>query len=58
LIDKNKHKIIISSHPSPLSVNNKLRNYNSFSDTDHFELINKYLEENNQNKIIWNELFI
>jgi len=58
LIDKNKHKIIISSHPSPLSVNNRLRNYDSFSETDHFGLINKYLEEIKQNKINWKELII
>jgi uracil-DNA glycosylase len=49
LIDKNKHKVIVSSHPSGLSCNRNLKNYNSFNSTNHFELINNYLNE----KIIW-----
>lgn len=55
LIDVKRHKTIISSHPSPLSVNNKLREYESFMNTDHFGIINEYLGEN---KIEWNKMFI
>lgn len=53
LIDKTKHKVIISSHPSPLSCRSKLRQYGSFEETDHFGEINKYLQQNNKDPIIW-----
>ncbi len=49
LIDINKHKVIISSHPSGLSCNKNLKKYNSFNSTNHFKLINNNLDE----KIIW-----
>jgi uracil-DNA glycosylase len=45
LIDQTKHKIIISSHPSPLSCKNTLQQYKSFETTDQFGEINKYLKE-------------
>ena len=45
LIDENKHKIIISSHPSGLSCYKKLGIYNSFSETDHFKKINYNLNK-------------
>ena len=50
LINESKHKIIISSHPSGLSCNKKLKNYGEFINTDHFKFINNNLE----NKIILN----
>jgi len=53
LIDKTKHEVIISSHPSPLSCNNKLRNYDPFVKVDHFKLINEYLEKNKKETIVW-----
>lgn len=53
LIDDKKHKVIISSHPSPLSCRNKLRQYKSFEETDHFGEINKYLKEHDKEPIIW-----
>ena len=53
LIDTNKHKIIVSSHPSPLSCNNKLETYPCFNDADHFGEINKYLTEKGKSNIIW-----
>lgn len=53
LIDKTKHKVIISSHPSPLSCRSKLRQYGSFEETDHFGEINKYLQEHGKEPIIW-----
>jgi len=52
--NKDKHKFIISSHPSPLGFKNKIKNYNSFYETDHFGLINNYLQEFNKSNINWN----
>ena len=51
--NRENHRFIISSHPSPFSVYNKLGIYDSFMNTDTFGLINKYLEEDKQNKILW-----
>ncbi len=53
LIDKSKHKIIISSHPSPLSCNTKLGVYEAFANVDHFGEANKYLIEHNKQAIDW-----
>ena len=52
--NREKHRFIISSHPSPFSVYNKLGTYDSFMNTNTFGLINKYLEEiDKKNKILW-----
>lgn len=52
--NKDKHKFIISSHPSPLSAYNKLGEYESFMNTNTFDLVNKYLQEfDKKNKIYW-----
>lgn len=53
LIDENKHKIIISSHPSGLSANKKMKEYPAFNDVDHFGEINKTLDEWNKTNINW-----
>lgn len=53
LIDSNKHKFVISSHPSPLSVNNSLAGYPAFVNQDHFKIINDYLKQYNKTPIIW-----
>lgn len=45
--NKDSHKFIISSHPSPLSAHKPFKNYNSFINTDHFGLINQYINEFN-----------
>ena len=56
--NKENHRFIISSHPSPFSVYNKLGIYDSFMNTNTFGLINKYLKEideknkKNENKYI------
>jgi len=50
---KEKHNIIISSHPSPLGYKNKLKNYDSFYNTDHFTLINQILKKNKKEEIDW-----
>lgn len=53
LIDRTKHKVIISSHPSGLSCNNTLKSYPAFVNNDHFGQINDYLASKNKQKIIW-----
>nr|QBK88634.1 MAG: uracil-DNA glycosylase [Mimivirus LCMiAC01] len=54
LIDQNKHKVIISSHPSGLSCNKPLKNFSPFAKQDHFGIINKYLIKHKKQSIIWN----
>lgn len=53
LIDSNKHKIIISSHPSPLAARQKLKDYGSFVNTNHFGEANEYLVKNGKVPINW-----
>lgn len=60
LIDQDKHKVIVSSHPSGLSNRNTMRSnktgtlYKSFNDTNHFGEINNYLKNNEIGEILWN----
>jgi uracil-DNA glycosylase len=54
LIDKKKHKVIISSHPSGFSYNKPLKNYSAFNETDHFGKANKYLKKHGIKQIDWN----
>lgn len=51
--NQSSHKFVISSHPSGYSANSPYREYNSFMDTDHFGLANKYLLEQNKKTINW-----
>ncbi len=53
LIDSNKHKFVISSHPSGLSCNKKLGKYPEFNNLDQFRQINKYLRKSGKKEIIW-----
>lgn len=53
LIDNTKHKIIVTSHPSGLSVSNKLRGNPAFKDYDHFGKINEYLKIYKKSPIVW-----
>ena len=46
-IDENKHMILKSAHPSPLSA------YNGFYGCKHFSKTNAYLEENGKSQITW-----
>ena len=48
LIDKSKHLILESVHPSPLSA------FNGFFGCKHFSKANKFLLDNNQKPIDWN----
>jgi len=47
LIDSNKHLILKSAHPSPLSA------YNGFFDCKHFSMTNDYLEKQEKHGIDW-----
>ncbi len=51
--NQSSHYFVISSHPSGYSANSPYREFNSFMDTDHFGLTNKYLLEQNKNPIDW-----
>ena len=48
-IDQNKHTLLVSSHPSPLSCRRKFSNFPSFIGSKPFSNINKILEK----KINW-----
>ena len=48
LIDHNKHLVLLSGHPSPLSAN---RGY--WFGNNHFSKTNKYLKEKNIREIKW-----
>jgi uracil-DNA glycosylase len=52
-INLNKHNIIISSHPSPLSVFKQYKNYPAFSGSKPFSKINEILKKNNEKIINW-----
>jgi uracil-DNA glycosylase len=58
--DLDRHKTIVSSHPSGLSFHSTLKSpfhkevvYGAFRDTDHFGEINKALEELGRDPIVW-----
>ena len=52
-INLNKHSIIISSHPSPLSVYKKYKTFPAFSGSKPFSKINKLLLAGNHTPIDW-----
>ena len=64
-IDRNKHHVIASSHPSGYSYNNTFTGtlngtstvYPSFESIDHFGLANKYLVQNKKKEIIWDLIY-
>ena len=47
LIDTEKHLILTTAHPSPLSA------YRGFNGCGHFSAANAFLDENGRGKIIW-----
>jgi uracil-DNA glycosylase len=53
LIDKDKHYIIASSHPSGLSAAKPMKEYSPFNDNDHFGKINEKLKEWGRSEINW-----
>ncbi len=52
-IDRGKHSVIASSHPSPLSCNKKFGEYPPFLGSKPFSRINTILRENNKSEIKW-----
>ena len=46
-IDRNKHLVLASAHPSPLSA------YNGFFGNKHFSRTNEYLQAHGQTPIEW-----
>ena len=52
-IDRDKHHILVSSHPSPLSCNKKFGEYPPFLGSKPFSRINTILRESNKPKIKW-----
>ena len=48
LIDRNKHLVLESGHPSPLSANRGM-----WFGNNHFKLTNEYLRENGKREIEW-----
>ena len=53
LIDQDRHHMIVSSHPSGYSANNKFQNFPAFVDKDHFGEINYYLTKKGKSAILW-----
>ena len=52
-IDRDKHYIIVSSHPSPLSCNKKFGEFTMFNGSKPFSNINKILQDQNKEIITW-----
>ena len=50
---ENKHIVLTSSHPSPLSCNKKFKEFPTFMESNVFSKINKILESQNQTVINW-----
>ena len=50
-IDTSKHYLIVSSHPSPLSVYKKYKTFPSFQNSKPFSQINEILEKNKKTTI-------
>ena len=48
LIDRNKHLVLESGHPSPLSANRGM-----WFGNNHFKLTNAYLREKGKSEIVW-----
>jgi len=51
LIDTNKHTILVTTHPSPLSAHKSTKRFNSFIGSNIFEKINEKLRQ--EHKINW-----
>ena len=52
-IDQNKHRLLISSHPSPLSATKNYKTFGCFMGSAPFSKINNYLQEKNLDPIQW-----
>lgn len=54
LINTKVHHVIVSSHPSPLGASNKLRQYESFNESNPFKEINDKLTKMGKKVVNWN----
>lgn len=54
LIDQQKHKVTISSHPSPMSIKTPLGIHDTFYNSNHFKVANDYLASCGKAIIDWN----
>ena len=54
IIDHNKHKVIKTSHPSPLGASRSGKDFSSFLGSMCFKEANQYLNEHNKLEINWN----
>ena len=52
-LDTERHKLIVSSHPSPLSAQKMFKTYPKFMDSKPFSKINNLLQQQNKQEIIW-----
>jgi len=52
-IDMDKHEVVCSSHPSPMSFNKKASGFPSFEENNHFAQINNYLLSKDKDPIDW-----
>ena len=52
-LDINKHSLIVSSHPSPLSANKAFRNFPKFIGSKTFSRINDILSKKKETQITW-----
>ena len=52
-LDTERHKLIVSSHPSPLSAQKMFKTYPKFMDSKPFSKINNLLQQQNKEEIIW-----
>lgn len=52
-IDTTKHTLLVSSHPSPLSVYKKFKEFPAFYGSKPFSKINNILHKQNKETIIW-----
>ena len=52
-LDTEKHKLVVSSHPSPLSANKNFKEFPKFMDSKPFSTINKGLIEMKKEIILW-----
>jgi uracil-DNA glycosylase len=50
-IDRSKHSILVSSHPSPLGCSKPMKGNSSFNDSDHFNKCNEILKHSGRDTI-------
>jgi len=56
LVDLDKHEVVVTSHPSPLSVSKPMKSYPAFCEYDIFNEINKLLHKYENDTIDWKKI--